>query len=81
MCVLKDFMTSTMGQATKQADRQCDMYCQHLNMGLCRRCSLEGVPDTTRSLSDREPLIDEAAFKTPQHTPMRPKQSQLEPAP
>ena len=50
-------------------------------MPLCRRSSLDGAPDSTRRLSDREPLIDEAAFKTPQHTPARPKQSLPEPAP
>ncbi|CAL5221018.1 g3135 [Coccomyxa viridis] len=49
--------------------------------GRGRRSSLDGAPDSTRRLSDREPLIDEAAFKTPQHTPARPKQSQPEPAP
>ena len=30
-------------------------------------------PDSPRPLSAREPLIDEAAFKTPKATPVRPK--------
>lgn len=65
----------------RQADRQCNLYCRQFSMGLCRRSSLDGAPGSARPLSDREPLIDEAAFKTPQRTPVRPKQSLPEPAP
>ena len=65
----------------RQADRQDGLSCRHLTMGLCRRSSLDSAPGSTRPLADREPLIDEAAFKTPQRTPVRPKQSQPEPAP
>ena len=55
---------------------------------LCRRVTHESIPDSPRPESPkspepepesaRQPLIDEAAFKTPQRTPVRPQQGQLQ---